>query len=221
RVPEPDADWETLRLQLSSADAEVLPTIGFHPDLVPQVLAVKAGEADVVIGISAPGFAALVVRDLAADLLDFAILLLEPLNKAGETRQMFLEQVRPTEAAEHDQVVPGPRCNLRRGAGRQFEVWNVIDGDGDAVLLAPLPREAVEPGIELGYEMAPLEEPQCLGLSQGGRHERRREHRRQPDSGDDARCPQKFSSRHGTFLFVPCRFHRTALRFGDADADGS
>src|SRR6266498_533577 len=122
---------------------------------------------------------------------------------------MLLEQVRPTKAVEHDQVMSGPRRNLRRGACRFLEVRNVIDSDGDAVLLSPVLREAIEPGIELGHEMAPLDDLQRLGLSKGSRDERRRERRRQagrPRNG--ARRLQEVPSRDGSLL-VSSVSHRT------------
>src|SRR5262249_13327281 len=108
-------------------------------------------------------------------------------------------------------------------ARRLLEVRNVIDSDGDAVLFAPVLREAVEPGIELGYEMAPLDDLQRLGLSKGSRDERRRECRRQagrPCNG--ARRLQEVPARDG-FLFVSFVSHRTTpVCYGDddvADAD--
>src|SRR5262249_18190163 len=143
-MPEPDADRVALGLELGAADAEVLPGFRFHSDLIPQVLAVEAREADVVVGKRAPGLGALVLGDLTAERLDLAVLLLEFFDEATEIRQMLREQVRPTKAVEHDQVMSGPCRNLRRGACRFLQVRNVIDGDGDAVLLAPVLREAVE-----------------------------------------------------------------------------
>src|SRR5258707_12701829 len=110
---EPDAHRVALGLELGYADAEVLPGVRCHPDLVPQVLAVEAREAAVVVRKSAPGLGALVIADLAADLLDLAVLLLELFDEAAESRQMLLEQVRPTIALEHDQVKAGSGRNLR------------------------------------------------------------------------------------------------------------
>src|SRR5258707_10891891 len=69
RMPEPDANRVALGLELGSADAEVLPGVRVHPDLVPQVLPVEARDADVEGGESAPGLQALVIADLAADLV--------------------------------------------------------------------------------------------------------------------------------------------------------
>src|SRR5262249_31283257 len=60
-VPEPDANRIALGLQLGSSGAKLVPGVWFHPDLIPQVFAVEAGEADVVVGKSGPGIGALVV----------------------------------------------------------------------------------------------------------------------------------------------------------------
>src|SRR5262245_15850897 len=129
-MPEPDANRVALGLELGSADAEVLPGVRFHPDLVPQVLAVEAREADVVVGKSAPGLGALVVGDLTADRLDLAVLLLEFFDEASEIRQMLLEQVRPTKAVEHDQVMSGPCRNLQIGRASCRERVETSEGAG-------------------------------------------------------------------------------------------
>src|SRR5262245_33320037 len=119
---------------------------------------------------------------------------------------MLLEQVRPTKAVEHDQVMSGPCRNLRRGACRFLEVRNVIDSDGDAVLFSPVLREAIEPGIELGNEVTPLNYPQRYGVGKDGRHERCR---RQAGGGwTGARGLQEVPSRDGTLL-VSSVSHRT------------
>ena len=103
----------------------------------------------------------------------------------------------------------GPCRNLRRGARRFLEVRNMIDSDGDAVLFSPVLREAIEPGIELGNEVTPLQYFQRLGLGQGGRHERRRERRCEACSPcSDARCLEEIASRDGTILFVSSGSHR-------------
>src|SRR5262249_56077702 len=132
-MPEPDANRVALGLELGSADAEVLPGVRFHPDLVAQVFAVEARETDVVVRKRAPGLGALVIADLASDLLDFAVLLLEFFDEAGKIRQMLLKQVRPTKAVEHDQVMSGSCRNLRCGACRLLDVPNVIDTDRHAL----------------------------------------------------------------------------------------
>src|SRR5262245_38216060 len=221
-MPEPDANRVAFGLELGSADAEVLPGVRFHPDLVPQVLAVEAREADVVVRKSAPGLGALVIADLASYLLDLAVLLLEFFDEAGEIHQMLLEQVRPTKAVEHDQVMSGPCRNLSRGACRFLEVRNVIDSDGDAVLFSPVLREAIEPGIKLGNEVTPLNYLQRFGLGKGGRHERRRECRRQagrPCNG--ARRLQEVPSRDGTLLVSSVSHRTTPVCYVDDDVAGT
>src|SRR5262249_26035925 len=130
----------------------------------------------------------------------------------------LVEKAHRSNSVEHDQVTSGTCRNLRRGACRFLEVRNVIDSDGDAVLLAPVLREAVEPGIELGYEMAPLDDLQRLGLSKGSRDERRGECRRQAGrSCNGARRLQEVPSRDGS-LFVSSVSHRTTpVCYGDDD----
>ena len=61
-----------------------------------------------------------------------------------------------------DQVVTRTGVDLRCRPGRELGIVDVIDGDGDAVVLAPLLGEAVEPRVVRGDEMAPLEDLQLL-----------------------------------------------------------
>src|SRR6185437_12655334 len=60
------------------------------------------------------------------------------------------------------------------------------------VLSAPVLRELVEPFIEGGDEVTPLDDRQRLGLGQGTRDERRRQHRSGARGGESkSRAPQK------------------------------
>src|SRR5262249_47652942 len=132
-VPEPDTNRGAFRLQLGPTGADIFPGIGFHPDLVPQVLPVKAGEADVVGRKCAPGLRILVVRDLATDRLDLAVLLLHLGDQTAEIDDMLFVQVGTARAIEGKNVMSGSRGNLGRSARRQLQVRDVINGYGDAV----------------------------------------------------------------------------------------
>src|SRR5262249_22099347 len=147
RVPERNADRVALRFELAAADTDVLPGVGFHPDLVPQILAVEAREVDVEIREGGPGLAEWVPGDLAADLRDLAVLLLELVDEAGEIHQVFFIQVRSAGAGEVEQVVSCPGRYLGGGARRNLQVRNVVDRDGDAVLLTPVLGKGIEPGV--------------------------------------------------------------------------
>ena len=117
-MPKPDTNRGALRLQLGPTDADIFPGIGFHPDLIPQVLPVKAGETDVVGRKGAPDLRTLVVRDLATDLLDLAVLLLHLADETAEIDDMFFVQVGAARSIEGKNVMSGSRRNLGRGARR-------------------------------------------------------------------------------------------------------
>src|SRR5262249_59885717 len=107
-----------LRLQLGPADVDIFPGVRLHPDLVPQVLPVKAGKRDVVGRKSAPDLRILVVRDLATDLLDLAVLVLHLADETGEIDDMFFEQMRTARSIEGKNVMSGSRRDFGRGARR-------------------------------------------------------------------------------------------------------
>src|ERR1700757_4182077 len=79
-------------------------------------------------------------------------------------------------------VMSGSSRNLGRGARRQLQMRDVINGYRDAVLLAPLRCKTIEPFIVLRHEMAPLEDLERLGLCKSARHKRRRKRGRQTRS---------------------------------------
>src|SRR5215469_4287128 len=86
---------------------------------------------------------------------------------------------------------------------------DVIDRDRDAVLLAPILGEAIEPSVILRDEMTPLQDSKRFGLGESSRYEWRRNCGCQAGSpGSDARCLEEVSSCNGTFLVISSRFHR-------------
>src|SRR5262249_49336733 len=86
---------------------------------------------------------------------------------------------------------------------------DVIDRDGNAVLLSPIFGEAIEPSVILWDEMTPLQDSERLGLGERGRYEGRRDYGRQTGSpGSDARGLKEVASRDGTSLFISSQFHR-------------
>src|SRR5262249_2242823 len=147
-----------LGFQLGTADPDVFPGVGLHPDLVPQILSIEAGETDVVGREGAPGFVALVVGNLPADGEDLTVFLFGLSDEPGKVAHMFLVQVRTAVAVERENVVSRLGGNLRRGASRQLQMRDVIDRDGNAVLLSPLFGEAIEPSVILWDEMTPLQD---------------------------------------------------------------
>src|SRR5262249_181306 len=104
---------------------------------------------------------------LVAASLALSYLLLVLPSGRGEMQQMLLVQVRAPRALEAQHVVSGLGGDLGRGAGREFKVRDVINRNGDAVLLAPILGEGIEPGVVLGNEMAPLQDFEGLGLGEG------------------------------------------------------
>src|SRR5215467_4479699 len=87
--------------------------------------------------------------------------------------------MRAARAVEAEDVVPGAGRHLGGGARRQLEMGNVVDRGVDAVLLAPVADEAVEPFVVLGHEMAPLQDLERLGVGERRRHEGRGDEWRQ------------------------------------------
>ena len=71
---------------------------------------------------------------------------------------MFFVQMRAARSTVGKNVMSSSRRNLGRGARRQLQMGDVINGYGDAVLLAPLRCKTIEPFIVLRHEMAPLED---------------------------------------------------------------
>jgi len=91
------------------------------------------------------------------------------------------------------------RAGRRLGRGARGDVLhgNVVDGDRDAILLAPVRGELVEPFVEGRDEMAPLHHRQRLALGERARDERLRhlgrEHRRDTDTSALEEAPPRRS----------------------------
>src|SRR5262249_19529995 len=131
------------------------------------------------------------------------------LDQRSEVERMLGVEMRSARSVEAEDVVPGAGGDLGGGARRQLQMRDVVDGHADAVLLTPVLREAVDPPVVFGAEVAPLKNLQRLGRRKGGAHERRRECRRQAGRpGNGARRLQEVSTRDGT-LFVSSVSHRT------------
>ena len=86
--------------------------------------------------------AAVFLSDLAVDVRD--------------VQEALVVEPRQDRRAVVDDVVARACGELRGHARRQLEVGDVVDPHFDAVLVSPLFRELVEPGVVRGNEMAPL-----------------------------------------------------------------
>src|SRR5690242_21151110 len=73
--------------------------------------------------------------------------------------------------------------------------WSSDVCSSDLVLLAPILGELVEPVVEGGDEMTPLNDRQCLGLCLGARDEGCRDRRRQPRRSEERRVGKECRSR--------------------------
>src|SRR5262249_43995218 len=156
--------------------------------------------------------------DLAAHRQHLAMLLLDLLDQRSEIKRVLGVEMRSARSVEAEDVVPGVGGDLCGGARRQLEMRDVVDGHGNAVLLTPVLGEAVDPPVVFGDEVAPLKDLQGLGRSKGGRHERRRECRRQAGRpGNGARRLQEVPSRDGSLLVSSVSHRTTPVCYGDDD----
>src|SRR6266516_2242600 len=121
-----------------------------------------------------------------------------------------------------DQVVALAGVDLGGGAGGEQGVVDVVDGHGDAVVLAPLLGPAVEPGVVAGDEMAPLQDPELLpALRAGGSRgpgARRQDARAGARGGECAGGPQEFATRDFAAVF---RHGRLLVTITVTDTTGS
>jgi hypothetical protein len=179
-VAEADADRMALGLELGAALADVLPGVRHHADLVPQVLAVKPRQADVVVREGGPGVAVGIVGDLAADRQHLAVFALHLGDQRAKIEHLLPVEVRAAGAVEAEQIMARLSRGLGRRPRRQLQGRDVIDGDRDAVFLAPLPGEGCDPSIVGWDEVAPLDDLQRLVRGPGASDERGRDRRRQP-----------------------------------------
>src|SRR5262249_61695729 len=104
---------------------------------------------------------------LRADVLVFPGLLLGLDRGRGEMERVPPARVRAARAVEGENVVSRLGGDFGRGAGRELKVRDVIDRNSDAVLLAPILSEGIEPAVVLGNEMTPLQDFEGLGLGAG------------------------------------------------------
>ena len=148
------------RLQLGAADAQVVPGVRLHPDLVPQALLIHAREVDVEIGEGRPGAVVGVVAELLADDGNLAVFFLGLLHEIGDVDKELAVEMRAAGAVEPEKIVSRSSRRLRGRACRNVLHGNVVDRDRDLVLLAPVLGEFVEPGVVLRNEMGPLHDRQ-------------------------------------------------------------
>src|SRR5215472_14614605 len=156
-----------LVLDLLAADADVLPGVGLHPGLAPQVRAIIDGIRNVAVGegeiLLGPG----IVGALDTEIDRLAIFLLALGVDILHVHHLILIDRRRSE--EHHQVVALLRRHFRGSArGNEIEV-DVVDDNLGIVLLAPvLGVLIVEPLVVSGHEVAPLQNFQGLRRTGGG-----------------------------------------------------
>jgi len=122
------------------------------------------------------------------------------------------EEVRTTRAVEAEDVVARARGDFRGGARRQLEMGNMVDGGVDAVLLAPVMDEAVDPLVVRRNEVTSLDDFERLGVGQRRRDERRADHRRQAQAaGNRAGPPEKAAPRDSHTTRVSSFTHNSLL----------
>ena len=185
------------RLQLGAADAQVVPRIRLHPDLVPQALLIHAREVDVEIGEGGPGAVVRVVAELLADGGNLAVLLLGFLHEIGDVHKELTIEMRAAGAVEPEKIVSrSGRSFCGRACGNVLH-GNVVDRDRNLVLVAPVLGEFVEPGVVCRNEVGPLHDRQRLVGGQGLRNEWRRKHGCRAGCGKrEARSLQEPASRN-------------------------
>jgi hypothetical protein len=134
-----------------------------------------------------------------------AVLGLDLGDQRAEVEQILDVEVRAG-AEKAEQIMARASRSLRRGSRRQLQMGDVVDGDLNAVLLAPVPDEGVEP-LVVGWDViAQLDDLERLVRGPGASDERGRERRRQPGQRQAlAGIRQKSAPRDATRV-IPC-FH--------------
>ncbi len=158
---------------------------GLEPGLVEQVLPPDHGKEDVVDGD--PVDPALDVHGRPRGRDPSAVLLADLVVDVGEVRQRLVVDPGQDRRAVEEDVVTRPRGELRGHPRRDLEVGDVVHPHLHPVLVAPLSRELVEPGVVGGDEVAPREDAQVgspdLGGSLTGREQVGQGGTGQPDPG--------------------------------------
>ena len=181
-VREGEAGRMSLGLQGPRRDSCRLPGVRrLQTFLVEQVLAVQHRRADVEVRHRVP--LALGERDGGRRRDPAAPFLADPVGDVTDLDQVLVVETREDRADEVDQVVPGARGEFRGDPGRQLEVRNPVDPHLDAVRIAPLLHEVVEPRVVRGNEVAPLKNAERRALELSGRLSRV-QHRQERCAGD-------------------------------------
>ena len=158
-VGERDAGRVALRLERSRRDPRQLPGVGrLQPVRLEQVLPPEHREQDVVH------------RDAVDAALDLdgrlrrrdpaAVLLAELVVDVRHVDQRLVVEPGEDGRVVEDDVVPGARGELGGHPRRDLQVRDVVHAHLDAVLLAPLGGELVEPDVVGRDEVAPREDAQ-------------------------------------------------------------
>src|SRR5689334_5358161 len=163
-MPERNANRVTFGFQLRAADAQIVPSVRLHPDLIPHALAIHRREVDVVIGERRPGLVYLVVADLTPDRADLAKLLLGLFDEVRHVYEEFAVEVSTAGAVPPEEIMA--RLGRRLGGRASGDVGdrNVVNRNLYAIFLTPVLHESVEPFVVLRNEMAPLHNGQRFGL---------------------------------------------------------
>ena len=142
-------------------DADLVPAVGLHADLVPEILPVVDRVRDVAVGEAVVLLGPRVVRALDRQVDRLAVLLLALLVDLPVVDDVVLvDRARPEEPEE---VMTLLRGDLGRGGGVEGGDADVVDRDLGVVLLAPLlDVVAVEPLVVARDEVVPLQDLQLL-----------------------------------------------------------
>ena len=118
------------------------------------------------------------------------------LDQARHVDKELAVEMRAAGAVPAEQVVAGSGRGLGCRARGDVRDRDVVDRDGDLVLLAPVLGELVEPFVVSRDEVAPLHDRQRLGVGQRAGDKRRRERRRRAGGDEgETRLLQETASR--------------------------
>src|SRR5262245_60979380 len=161
-----------LVLDLLATNTDVIPGVGLHADVTPQIRAVVDGVRHEAVGECEVGLGLRVIGALDSKIDRLAMPLLALGIHVVHGNYLVLEH--RGRSQEQDEVM-APLCrDLGRRARFDERKIDVVDHHLRAVLLAPLLRVlAVEPLVVAGDEVAPLENLERLGRARGAHMEER------------------------------------------------
>ncbi len=160
---EADADRNAgLVLDLLAADAHVVPGVGLHADVAPEIRAIVDGIGNEAVRESEVFLGLRIIGTLDRKIDRLAVLFLARGIDILHVDDLFFVDRRRRE--KHHQVVALLRRYFRRCARRDQAEVDVVDDYLGAIFGAPfLGVGVVEPLVVGGDEVTPLQDLQCLG----------------------------------------------------------